>query len=793
MADQTLTVRIVGDEKDYIRALRSSGQATQRFTASFGTFVKGALVFEGVRAGVQALTNTVRAGIAEFSEMAQVQAQTQAALKSTGGIANVTARDVEALAGRLSSLSGIDDELIQSSQNLLLTFTNIRNEVGKGNAVFDRAAQAVLDLNVRGFGPLDSVAKQVGKALQDPVKGLTSLSRAGVQFTNAQRETIKGLVETGRVAEAQKVILREIERQVGGSAKALGDTLPGQLNKLREAFRNAFGNLVGAVAGPLSRVAGEFAAFIPRIEEGVARISATVGPALSRVVEAFSARLPELQRIAGAILDPLRERVLPILREFADTARGVFDAVVGVFSNRSGELRQILDNLGQVLTNVWTLARPTIVFLFEQALPAALNIAIPIIEKLTGITKTMSDIFVRVVSTIVKALDVFLGALSRVADAASHLPFVGDQFKGIADKVNASRESLREFSASLDAIDGRQVSVSIAVDVTTGRREEGALGRSSDGVKKATEEATKQATADLEAQKGAARDLAQSASAATTETKKAKTAAEKQREAFDALMETIGLRRDRAAATAGLKDDIAAAVAAKKAIEEQLKIQKGNVQLQRDLQQANQDLLALRAQQRQGRQFEALGLTAEGQERTPGVGALRNRLGNLREQIKGTTLDTSKTRSQLRQIARVLSGQFGAVGREVREAILAMFNQISGALDSGTEKKGPATKFAKGGFGKLIENVTGLSPEQIKELRQSFAQFGAGGTVPGKGFGAFGVAFPQPVAAGGGGPVVIENRIYIDGVEQQITRQQQIRRERTAAQRRGVRPGIGGV
>ena len=44
--------------------------------------------------------------------------------------------------------TGVDDEAIPSGENLLLTFTNIRNEAGKGNDVFDQATTATLDLSV---------------------------------------------------------------------------------------------------------------------------------------------------------------------------------------------------------------------------------------------------------------------------------------------------------------------------------------------------------------------------------------------------------------------------------------------------------------------------------------------------------------------------------------------------------------------------------------------------------------------------------------------------------------------
>ena len=79
-------------------------------------------------------------------------AATEQIIKATGGAANVTAEQVGNLSGRLEAKSGVDDEVIQKSANLLLTFKNVRNEVGKGSDVFDRANVAALDLSAAGFG-----------------------------------------------------------------------------------------------------------------------------------------------------------------------------------------------------------------------------------------------------------------------------------------------------------------------------------------------------------------------------------------------------------------------------------------------------------------------------------------------------------------------------------------------------------------------------------------------------------------------------------------------------------------
>lgn len=202
--------------------------------------------------------------------------------------------------------------------------------------------------------------------------------------------------------------------------------------------------------------------------------------------------------------------------------------------------------------------------------------------------------------------------------------------------------------------------------------------------------------------------------------------------------------------------------------------------------------LAQAAANRKATQFRALGLTATGEQRVPSTAALGKRLATLREQVKGTVLDTSKTRSQLQQIAKVLSGQFGAVGREVRQAILAMFRDISGALEGG-QKGTSQTKFVKRGAGQILSGL-GLSPQEIKALRQRLAQLGPGGTAPGKGVGAFGFAVPVPAGAGAGGAPTIDLHatLVVDGRELTavVTRQQQKQRGRQGPSRRGAHAGI---
>ena len=146
----------------------------------------------------------------------------------------VTSRLVD-LANEQARLTGVDQNLIKESQALLLTFKDIASSADEVGGAFDRATQLTLDMASAGFGSVTDNAKQLGKALNDPIAGLTALRRSGIQFTEAQQDQIRTLVESGQVLEAQNLILQEIENQVGGTAEATANST----DKMKVAFSQA--------------------------------------------------------------------------------------------------------------------------------------------------------------------------------------------------------------------------------------------------------------------------------------------------------------------------------------------------------------------------------------------------------------------------------------------------------------------------------------------------------------------------------------------------------------------------
>ena len=127
---------------------------------------------------------------------------------------------LKAFADETSKKVAVDDELIKSTQAQLLTFKFLAQTAGDAGGAFDRATVAAFDLAAVFGGTGEDNAVRLGKALQDPIAGVTALRRVGVQLSDQQEELIKSFVASGDILSAQNIILGEVETQTGGAAEA---------------------------------------------------------------------------------------------------------------------------------------------------------------------------------------------------------------------------------------------------------------------------------------------------------------------------------------------------------------------------------------------------------------------------------------------------------------------------------------------------------------------------------------------------------------------------------------------
>jgi len=188
-----------------------------------------------------ALAGAIYSCVKQAAEFDKVSRQMDNVLRSTGGAAGMAKKELLDLADSLMAVTANDDEAIIGAENLLLTFTKI------GKDIFPQATETVLDMSQALGQDLKSSAIQLGKALQDPERGVTALRRVGVDFSTDQVKVIKALVDTGLAAEAQRLILKELSTEFGGSARAYAESYEGQMKslgiqfgELRETIGSAF-------------------------------------------------------------------------------------------------------------------------------------------------------------------------------------------------------------------------------------------------------------------------------------------------------------------------------------------------------------------------------------------------------------------------------------------------------------------------------------------------------------------------------------------------------------------------
>lgn len=183
--------------------------------------------------GMYALYRIMSNAAEAASVQEAAEAKLQAVLRATGEAAGYNLGQLKEMAGGMQAVTTVGDEVILNGMAMLGTFKEIR---GEG---FERATKAALDMSQLMGTDLNSSIMQIGKALNDPIANLSALSRAGVQFTDEQKEMITTLWEAGDTMGAQNIILAEMESQFGGVAEAARQTYGG----MKQAAANAYGDM----------------------------------------------------------------------------------------------------------------------------------------------------------------------------------------------------------------------------------------------------------------------------------------------------------------------------------------------------------------------------------------------------------------------------------------------------------------------------------------------------------------------------------------------------------------------
>jgi hypothetical protein len=243
MAASNMIVTLALNATRYASGLRKAGGDTSRF----GAFTTKAFnLAKGAMLGLTlAVIRYVPVLLSMGAESRKADIQLNFMLETMNGVSaatTATTKRMAAYADQVNRATGIDDEQIKAVQRKLLVFKSLRNTADEMGSTFDRTTKAAIDLAAGGFGTMEANAVKLGRVLQNPTANLNALSRAGITFTESEKRKITVLQESGRLFEAQDLVLKSVENRVLGLAEASAtplEKLNAQFSQIGDAIGEA--------------------------------------------------------------------------------------------------------------------------------------------------------------------------------------------------------------------------------------------------------------------------------------------------------------------------------------------------------------------------------------------------------------------------------------------------------------------------------------------------------------------------------------------------------------------------
>ena len=395
-------------------------------------------------------------------------ADLEAVLKSTGGAAGMTLDELLANASALQKVTKFSDEAVMSAQGMLLTFTNI------GKDIFPDATMATLNMAEKFGMDASQAAITLGKALNDPVGGVTALRRIGVMLTDEQEKQIKSFVEVGDVASAQAIIMKELAVEIGGVAEAAGATSSGKM----EQFKNKLDDMKEVIGSALIPVLIRFMdAITPLIEKftnappamqttiiAIGGIVAAIGPLLTILspVVSMIGTLAGLFGAGGALAGAgaaISAAILPVIVIIGALAAAVALLYVGWKNNWFGiqdTLRVVTEGLKgtwqaflQALQGDWQGAGETLKASWSSTWDLIQQRFEPIKEFFSGIGEFFSGAFSGIENAFSGLIQIFTSLYNYFSMVIKEGDTLNDHLSELPESVKGAVKGFGDFVAAI--------------------------------------------------------------------------------------------------------------------------------------------------------------------------------------------------------------------------------------------------------------------------------------------------------------------------------------------------------
>jgi phage-related protein len=497
-----LNVKVGGDTSEAEGKLKSLSGNVNSTGGFFKSALGNALSFAGAGAILGAvggaagfLVGQMKDVITQGMSQQKVMTETNTVLKSMGNISGQTSQSIGDYADKMAQLTGVSDDVIQHSENVMLTFANI------GGKVFPEATTAALNMSTMLGTDLQGSVIQVGKALNDPIKGVSALARVGVSFSQQEKDTIAVMMQHNNIAGAQAVVMSELNKQFGGAAVAAGTTFGGQMQRLgvtmdqaKEKIGLALLPVLNKLLTAITPLITQFGNALPGAMAFMSNfVSKNVSPLIDKLASFVKGNLiPVLINLGGFILKNVvpavvslatwfEAHVVPILLTVFQVVKdNILPALAQVWQSIATNLIPAIEKLWNKISPILIPALQLVGWVLQHVIGPALGLVITIIGKVIdfianligwvlNIGKGFSNLGTTVHNVITNVQAIFLFGLTKVREyvhaavmfvlqkfleAKANVELVMNTIKAILTNawntiVNGVRTALTNFTSSI--------------------------------------------------------------------------------------------------------------------------------------------------------------------------------------------------------------------------------------------------------------------------------------------------------------------------------------------------------
>lgn len=373
-----------------LKNAQSSVDSLSKSIEGISKMLKTAFSVVGITASVGAITNFGKKAVSAADEANKRFKILQNTVKATGASTWTSAEDLDKMAKSYAKSTDYAVSEVEKMQSVLLGFRNITGET------FEQASDAIMDMATVMGMDLTSAVQTVGKALDDPVKGLDSLRRQGFQFTDEQKEELKILVANGKQLEAQKIILEELATTYGGAAKA-GQSAFSRLRHTMDEFKENLGNklmpVVNMVMNQMAKSVENITRVINNVDlNHIIGIVINIANKIKSVLDSIS---QYFDKTFGGIKSTIKSMDLSPLISVLDTTIGALKKIIDEFKIKINEAVRMFTSLKDGFSNVIDLKK------IADVVNTAIDIYWFLRDQIVEIQKSINDLKIQIFNSIV--------------------------------------------------------------------------------------------------------------------------------------------------------------------------------------------------------------------------------------------------------------------------------------------------------------------------------------------------------------------------------------------------------